>query len=133
MHSASRHICTRSGQHPYNTSLFAAYIAKHGEAAAEAYLRALHANLGRPATGGDRQGARDIMAGICDIAIGNSYYVGLMRSGAGGDEQRAWGNAINVIIPTFADGLGTHVNISGAAVAANAPNRENAIRLLDLV
>lgn len=126
-------ICSRSGQHPYNTSLFAAYIDKHGEAAAEAYLRALAGNLARPATGGDREGARDIMAGICDIAIGNSYYVGLMRSGAGGDEQRAWGNAIDVILPTFDDGLGTHVNISGAAVAAHAPNRDNAVRLLEFL
>ncbi|MGD9740147.1 MAG: extracellular solute-binding protein [Bauldia sp.] len=126
-------ICTRSGQHPYNTSLFAAYIAKHGEAATEEYLRALHANLARPATGGDREGARDIMAGICDIAIGNSYYVGLMRGGAGGDEQRQWGNAINVVLPTFEDGLGTHVNISGAAIAANAPNRDNAIALLEFL
>ncbi|MCC6734699.1 MAG: extracellular solute-binding protein [Bauldia sp.] len=126
-------VCIRSGQHPYNTSLFAAFIAKHGEEATREYLTGLHANLARPAAGGDRDGARDIMAGICDIAIANSYYVGLMRSGAGGAEQQAWGNAIRVIFPTFADGLGTHVNISGAALAAHAPNLDNARLLLEFL
>lgn len=126
-------VCIRSGQHPYNTSLFAAYMAKHGPEATETYLRALHANLARPAAGGDRDGARDILAGICDVAVGNSYYVGLMRSGAGGAVQQRWAEAIKVILPTFDDGLGTHVNVSGAAVAANAPNRDNAIRLLEFL
>ena len=54
-----------------------------------------------------------------------------MRSGAGGPEQQEWGDAIKVILPTFADGVGTHVNISGAAVAKNAPNKENAVKLLE--
>lgn len=126
-------VCIRSGQHPYNTSLFAAFIAKHGEEATREYLTGLRANLARPAAGGDRDGARDILAGICDIAIANSYYVGLMRSGTGGAEQQTWGEAIRVIFPTFSDGLGTHVNISGAAVAANAPNRDNAVRLLEFL
>lgn len=124
-------VCVRSGQHPYNTSLFAAYLERHGEEATEAYLRALHDNLARRAGGGDRDGARDILAGICDVAIGNSYYVGLMRSGAGGVDQVEWGNAIRVILPTFEDGLGTHVNVSGAAIARYAPNVENAVALLE--
>src|SRR5690606_18946291 len=80
-------ICTRSGQHPYNTALIAAYIAHHGEARAEEWLRGFKANLARAAAGGDRDGARDIMGGICDVAVANSYYVGLMRSGAGGPQQ----------------------------------------------
>ena len=126
-------ICIRSGQHPYNTSLFAAYISKHGEAATEEYLSALGANLARTAGGGDRDGARDIFAGICDVAIGNSYYVGLMRSGAGGAAQQEWAEAIKVILPTFDDGLGTHVNISGAAVARHARNYDNAVRLLEFL
>lgn len=93
----------------------------------------MRANLARKAGGGDRDVARDIMAGICDVGIGNSYYVGLMRSGAGGDEQKPWGEAIRVILPTFEDGLGTHVNVSGAAIAKNAPNRENAQKLLEFL
>ena len=123
-------ICTRAGQHPYNTALVAAYIAHHGEARAEQWLTGLKANLARAATGGDRDGARDIMGGICDLALGNSYYIGLMRSGAGGADQKAWGSAIKVILPTFSGG-GTHVNVSGAAVARYAPNRAAAVRFLE--
>ncbi|MFG1463033.1 extracellular solute-binding protein [Xanthobacter sp. DSM 24535] len=123
-------ICIRSGQHPYNVALTAAYIVHHGEAKTEEWLRGLKANLARKATGGDREGARDILGGICDIAVGNSYYVGLMRSGKGGPEQKKWGDGIDVVLPTF-EGGGTHVNVSGAAVAKNAPNKGNAIKLLE--
>jgi iron(III) transport system substrate-binding protein len=123
-------FCIRAGQHPYNTALIAAYIAHHGEAAAETWLRALKANLGRAATGGDRDVARDILGGICDVGIANSYYVGLMRSGAGGPEQVKWGQAIDVVLPTFKNG-GTQVNLSGASVAKHAPHRAEAIRLLE--
>ena len=65
-------VCIRSGQHPYNTALIAAYIAHHGEAAAETWLRGVKANLGRAAAGGDREVARDIMGAICDIGVANS-------------------------------------------------------------
>ncbi|WP_035713108.1 extracellular solute-binding protein [Azorhizobium doebereinerae] len=123
-------VCIRSGQHPYNIGLTAAYIVHYGEAKTEAWLRGLKSNLARKATGGDREGARDILGGICDVAVGNSYYVGLMRSGAGGPEQKKWGEAINVVLPTF-EGGGTHVNVSGAAVARNAPNKANAVKLLE--
>ena len=125
-------ICIRSGQHPYNTALIAAYIAHYGEAKAEVWLRGIKANLARKAAGGDREVARDILAGICDIGIGNSYYVGLMRSGNGGPDQQKWGEAINPVLATFAGG-GTHVNISGAAVAKHAPNRANAIKFLEFL
>ncbi len=123
-------ICIRSGQHPYNTSLIAAYIAHYGEANAEAWLRGVKANLARKATGGDREVARDILGGICDIGVGNSYYVGLMRSGTGGPDQLKWGAAINPLLPTFKGG-GTHVNISGAAIAKHSPNKANAQKLLE--
>jgi iron(III) transport system substrate-binding protein len=123
-------VCIRAGQHPYNTALIAAHIAHHGEAATETWLRGIKANLARPATGGDRDVARDIMGGICDIGVANSYYVGLMRSGAGGPEQVKWGSAIKVILPTFKGG-GTQVNISGAALAKHSPNRAAAVRLLE--
>ncbi len=123
-------ICLRSGQHPYNISLIAAMIAHRGEAKTEVWLRAVKANLARKATGGDRDVARDILAGICDIGIANAYYAGRMKSEPEGSEQRRWGDAIQVVRPVFAGG-GTHVNISGAAVARHAPNRANAVRLLE--
>ena len=56
-----------------------------------------------------------------------------MRSGVGGARQLEWAEAIKVILPTFDDGLGTHVNISGAAIARNAPNRDNAVQLLEFL
>jgi iron(III) transport system substrate-binding protein len=123
-------MCTRAGQHPYNTALVAAYIAHYGETRAETWLNGVKASLARTATGGDRDGARDIMGGICDIAVANSYYVGLMRSGAGGPDQQKWADAIKVILPTFAGG-GTHVNVSGASIAKHSPNRASAVRFLE--
>jgi iron(III) transport system substrate-binding protein len=123
-------ICIRSGQHPYNTALIAAHIVHHGADKTETWLRGVKANLARKPTGGDREVARDILGGICDIGIGNSYYVGLMRSGKGGAEHAKWGEAINVLLPAF-EGGGTHVNISGASVAKNAPNKANAVKLLE--
>ncbi len=123
-------ICIRSGLHPYNTALIAAYIAHHGEAAAEKWLRAVKANLGRKPGGGDREVARDILGQICDIGVGNSYYVGRMLSGDGGPDQKKWGEAIRVVLPTFENG-GTHVNVSGAAIARHAPNRAQAQQLLE--
>jgi iron(III) transport system substrate-binding protein len=126
-------VCIRSGQHPYNTSLIAAMIAHAGEEKTEAWLRGVKANLARKAAGGDRDVARDILAGICDIGIANAYYVGRMKNAEAGSEQHQWGEAIKVIRPTFAsvEGGGTHVNISGAAIAKHAPNRDNAVKLLE--
>ncbi|GHA12328.1 iron ABC transporter substrate-binding protein [Devosia pacifica] len=125
-------LCIRSGQHPYNTALFATYLVKHGEEETRSWLEGLKANQARVAAGGDRDGARDIAAGICDIAVGNSYYVGLMTSGAGGPDQQSWAEEMKVILPTFENG-GTQVNISGAAVAAHAPNKDDAVRLLEFL
>ncbi|WP_246733420.1 extracellular solute-binding protein [Methylobacterium sp. BTF04] len=123
-------LCLRSGQHPYNTALIAHHLVKHGPEKTEAWLTGLKANLARKPAGGDRDVARDILAGTCEIGLGNSYYVGLMRSGRGGPDQQKWGDAITVAMPTFQGG-GTHVNVSGAVVAKNAPNREEAVKLLE--
>jgi iron(III) transport system substrate-binding protein len=126
-------VCIRAGQHPYNTALVAALIAHDGEAKAEQWLRGVKANLARKATGGDRDVARDILGGICDVGLANSYYVGQMKSSKEGTDARKWGDAIKVVRPTFAKSGGTHVNISGAAVAKNAPQRANAVKLLEFL
>ncbi len=123
-------ICIRSGQHPYNTALVAAFLTRHGEAKTVDWLRGVKANLARKPGGGDREVARDIKAKLCEIGIGNSYYVGLMRSGQGGPDQKSWGEAIKVVLPTFEDG-GTHVNVSAALVAKHAPNGAGALKLLE--
>lgn len=126
-------LCIRSGQHPYNTALVAAMLAQHGEAKTETWLRGLKNNLARKATGGDRDVARDILGGICDIGVANSYYVGQMKAAAPGSDNRKWGDAIQVIRPTFAKSNGTHINISGAAVAKYAPNKTQAVQLLEFL
>ncbi len=123
-------ICIRPGTHPYNTALIAAHIVHHGEAKTEQWLTGIKNNLARKASGGDREVARDILGGICDVGVANSYYVGLMRSGKGGPDQEKWAAAINPILATFEKG-GTHVNISGASIAKNAPNKANAVKLLE--
>ena len=126
-------VCIRAGQHPYNTALVAAMIAHDGEAKTEQWLRGVKANLARKATGGDRDVARDILGGICDIGVANSYYVGQMKNAKEGTDARKWGDAIKVIRPTFAKSGGTHVNISGAALAKNAPNRAEAVKLMEFL
>ncbi|HLU79576.1 MAG TPA: Fe(3+) ABC transporter substrate-binding protein [Burkholderiaceae bacterium] len=124
-------VCIRSGQHPYNTALIAAMIAHNGLEATENWLRNVKNNLGRKAAGGDRDVARDILGGICDIGIANAYYVGRMKNAEPGSDAHKWGEAIKVVRPTFEKSRGTHVNISGAAVAKHAPNREQAVQLLE--
>ena len=121
-------ICIRSGQHIYNNALFAAYIAKHGEAKAEQWLRGLKANLAQKPSGGDRETARDVAAGKCDLGIGNTYYWALMMDKE--TDRKPWAEATKVILPTFADG-GTHVNVSGVVLAKNAPNKANAMKLIE--
>ena len=125
-------ICIRSGQHPYNTALVAAFLVRHGEDATRTWLKGVKANLARKPGGGDRDVARDITGDLCDLGIGNSYYVGLMRGGHGGPESKAWGDGIDVVLPVF-EGGGTHVNISGAALAKHAPNRDKAVRFLEFL
>ncbi len=125
-------VCIRSGQHPYNTAMIASYIAHHGSADTERWLDAMHNNLARKPGGGDRDIAKDILGGICKIGVANSYYVGLMRSGKGGPEQVPWGEAINVVLPKFKKG-GTHINVSGAAIAKYAPNKAEAVKFLEFL
>ncbi|MGO4284428.1 extracellular solute-binding protein [Bosea sp. TAB14] len=121
-------FCIRAGQHPYNNAFFAAYVAHNGPDKAEGYLKALRANAARKPGGGDRDVARDIQSGLCDVAIINTYYIGLMSQAK--NEQKGWFDAIKPLKTTFANG-GTHVNVSAVALAKNAPNKDNAVKLVD--
>jgi iron(III) transport system substrate-binding protein len=125
-------LCTRSGQHQYNIALIAAYIAHNGEEAAREWVTGLRDNLARRPEGGDRDQAKAIFAGECDVALGYTYYVGKMATNEKEPEQKEWADAIKVIMPTFENGL-THVNISGVALAKNAPNRDNAVKLMEFL
>ncbi|SOC45444.1 iron(III) transport system substrate-binding protein [Rhizobium subbaraonis] len=125
-------ICIRDAQHSYNVGLIASLIAHDGEAKTEEWLKGLKANLARKPDGGDRDQAKAIFAGECDIALGNTYYVGLMMTNDKETEQKDWANAIKVLFPNSND-RGTHVNVSGVAMAKNAPNKENAQKLIDFL
>ncbi len=125
-------ICIRDGQHSYNIALFASMIAHHGADYTEKWLTGLKNNLARKPDGNDRSQAKSIMAGECDLALGNTYYVGLMMTNDKEPEQKDWVKAIKVVFPNAAD-RGTHVNISGMALAKNAPNKANALKLMEFL
>ena len=119
-------ICTRPGQHAYNTALVATIIAHKGEAAAEAWLTGVKANLARKPAGGDREQVRDVHAGLCDIALANTYYMAAMLQNP---EQKAWAESVKILFPNAAD-RGSHVNISGVALTKASKNRDNAVALM---
>lgn len=125
-------ICIRDGQHSYNIALFASMVAHHGAEYTEKWLTGLKNNLARKPDGNDRSQAKSIMAGECDIALGNTYYVGLMMTNEKEPEQKDWAKAIKILFPNAAD-RGTHVNISGMALAKNAPNKDNALKLMEFL
>ncbi|MCJ7997463.1 Fe(3+) ABC transporter substrate-binding protein [Rhizobium cremeum] len=125
-------ICVRDGQHSYNIGLFASMIAHHGAEFTEKWLTGVKNNLVRKPDGNDRSQAKSIMSGECDIALGNTYYVGLMLTNDKDPEEKEWAAAIKVLFPNAAD-RGTHVNISGMALAKNAPNKDNAVKLMEFL
>jgi iron(III) transport system substrate-binding protein len=122
-------ICTRSGKHPYNIALISSMIAHHGEAETETWLNGVKDNLARKPQGGDRDQIKAISEGVCDVAIGNSYYYGNMLQD---ENQRAAAEAVRLVFPN-ADGRGTHINISGISLTKSAPNRDNAIKLMEFL
>ncbi len=122
-------ICIRSSSNIYNQSMVASMIATTGTEAASEWANGIVANLARPPQGGDRDQIRAAAAGVCDIAIANTYYIGGMLAGDD-PAQRAVAEQLGVFFPNQ-DDRGTHVNISGAGVPPHAPNRENAIRLIE--
>jgi iron(III) transport system substrate-binding protein len=120
-------LCTRSGLHDYNIALLGAMITHHDEAYATSWAEGLKANLAKKPDGGDRDQVKAIAAGECDIALGNTYYMGQMLADP---EQKAWADSVNIVFPTFEAG-GTHLNISGVAMTKSAPNKENALKFME--
>ena len=104
-------------------------ILHHGRADAGKWLEGLKANLARKPQGNDRAQVKAIWQGECDLAIGNSYYMGKMLNN---DEQKAWADSVNIIFPNQVD-RGTHMNISGVMLTKNAPNKDNAVRLMEFL
>lgn len=122
-------ICSRPGNHPYNLGLIAAMISHKGEAAAKEWLTGLKANLAIKPSGGDRDQAKGVFAGECDLAISNTYYMGKMMTNEKEPEQKDWAKATRIVFPSSAE-MGTHVNVSGMLLAKNAPHKDNALKLM---
>lgn len=125
-------ICTRSGQHPYNIGLLASIIAHEGPEKAEAWARGLKNNLARKPSGNDRAQVKGIYSGECDIALGNSYYMAQMQNNVKKPEQQEWAKSVKLLFPN-SDGRGTHVNISGAALAKYAPHKAAGLKLIEFL
>lgn len=122
-------ICTRSGKHPYNVSLIASMIAHKGEAETKAWLQGVKANLARKPQGNDRAQVKAIKEGLCDFSLGNSYYLGKMVND---EKQKVWADSVYINFPNQ-QSTGTHVNVSGMAMAKYAPNRDNALKLMEFL
>lgn len=123
-------VCIRDGKNAYNLGLWASFVINHGQQYTEIYLRKLKANLARKPQGNDRAQAKAIWQGECDVAIANSYYMGKMIDATGKDaEQNKWAKASYIVFPNQGD-KGTHVNVSTAAIAKNAPNNAVANELV---
>lgn len=125
-------ICTRSGQHVYNIALIASMIAHHGEKEAEEWLKGVKNNLATKPGGSDRAQAKGVYSGQCDLAVANHYYMALMMTNDKEPEQKEWAKSVKLLWPNN-DGRGVHVNISGMALAKHAPNKENAIKLMEFL
>ncbi|MUJ39170.1 Fe(3+) ABC transporter substrate-binding protein [Aliivibrio fischeri] len=122
-------ICTRSGKHPYNVSLVSSMIAHHGEAEAKTWLEGVKSNLARKPQGNDRAQVKAIKEGLCDLALGNSYYLGKMVNDP---KQVSWAESVYINFPNQ-NTDGTHVNVSGMAMAKYAPNKDNALKLMEFL
>lgn len=122
-------LCTRSGSHPYNLSLFGSMLERQGAEKTEAWLQGLSNNMARAPKGGDTDQIKAVATGECQVALTNSYYLArLMRSDKA--EDRAVMDKVAVVFPDQ-QGAGTHVNVAGGAVAAHAKNRAAAVQFLE--
>jgi len=120
-------ICTRSGTHAYSLALVSAFLAHHDEATTKAWLLGVKANLARKPQGNDRAQVKAVWAGQCDIALGNTYYMGKMLTNP---DQKIWADSVRIVFPTF-EGDGTHINLSGVAMTKYAPNPKEALKLME--
>lgn len=124
-------VCTRSGSHPYNLSLFATVVERLGDQKGEAWLKGVVDNMARAPKGGDTDQIKAVASGECGVALTNSYYFArLLKSNK--PEDRAVTEKVRVVFPNQGSG-GTHVNIAGAAVARYAKNRDNAIQFMEFL
>jgi len=125
-------VVIRKSNNIYNQSLVASLVENNGKKATVKWAKGIVANMARDSKGNDRAQILAVAAGEADLAVANTYYYALMLSGRKGEEQKA---AAKKVLPFFPnqDGRGTHMNISGGGVIKTAPNKANAIKLLEFL
>ena len=121
----------RSSSNSYNQALLSSLVANLGEETTLGWTEAVVSNFARDPKGNDRDQVKAIAAGQGDVAIVNSYYIGLLLSSENEEEVNA-GKSISVFFPNQGEGQrGSHINVSGVALAKNAPNKSNALKLIE--
>ena len=124
-------VCIRSSDNIYNQSLTAALIEHWGKEKTEAWAEGLVNNLAKPPVGGDRDQLKAAAAGVCDLAVANTYYFGLMQTGNDA-EQREAASKLKIFWPNQ-DSFGTHVNVSGIGLTKHAKNKAEAQQLIEFL
>ena len=124
-------VLVRQSNNIYNQSLLASIIHNEGEEKAKEWAMGIVKNMARDPKGNDRDQMKELVKGTGDVAIVNSYYIGLLLNSDNPDEQ-AVGEKIGVFFPNQ-EGKGTHINISGAGLTKYAPNKENAIKFMEFL
>ena len=125
-------IAIRSSGNMYNQSLVSSLISNHGIEATEEWAKGFVSNFARKPEGNDRAQIMAVANGEADIAIANSYYIGLMLSGKKGEEQKDAAKKVNLHFPSQG-GRGAHINVSGIGVMKNSPNKDNAIKFIEFL
>ncbi len=124
-------LLVRSSDSMYNQSLMASLVAHKGEAAAQAWAEGVVANLVRAPRGNDRDQIRAVAAGEADLAVVNTYYLGLMENSPNAADRQV-AASVGIFFPNQ-DDRGAHINISGAGVTASSRNPEAAVKLIEFL
>ncbi len=124
-------VLVRAADNSYNQSLMASIINFNGEEGATNWARGVVANMAREPKGSDRDQVKAIAAGEGDLAIVNTYYIGLLLNDEN-EENRKAGEAVGIIFPNQ-DNRGTHINVSSIALTKHSPNKENALKLMEFL
>jgi iron(III) transport system substrate-binding protein len=122
-------ICSRSGLHSYNLGLLSSIVYHHGEKYALSWAKNVRANLARSPQGNDRGQVKAISEGLCDLAIGNTYYMGKMLENP---KQRNWAASAGIFFPNQ-ESTGSHINITGAGIVKSSKNKESALKLVEFL
>ena len=125
-------VVIRKSNNVYNQSLVASLIANNGKKKTAEWAKGIVNNMARKPKGNDRAQILAVAAGEAELAVANTYYIALMLSGKKGPEQQAAAKKVRPFFPNQ-DGRGTHMNISGGGVLKHAPNKKNAIKLLEFL